>query len=298
LEGKELSVNITTHYTQHFSRNVALLLQQSDSRFRGKVTEASYEGKQASPVNQFGSITAQKVTTRFGDMPRIDATTARRWVLPVDYDLPQLLDSFDLLKTLEDPRSSYVENAANAMKRAMDDEIIGAFFAAATTGETAAATTAHAAAQQIAVDFGASSDVGMTVAKLREARKILLEAEVDLENDPLYCALAAKQLDNLLAEAQVISTDFNDRPVLVDGMLSRFLGVNFVLSERLDTVSGDRANPMWVKSGMHLGIWNDIRTSISQRNDMQGEPWQVYLYGSFGATRLEEEKVIRILSNE
>jgi hypothetical protein len=41
---------------------------------------------------------------------------------------------------------------------------------------------------------------------------------------------------------------------------------------------------------MYLGIWNDIRTDVSQRKDKGGLPWQVYVYGTFGATRLEEKK--------
>jgi hypothetical protein len=47
---------------------------------------------------------------------------------------------------------------------------------------------------------------------------------------------------------------------------------------------------------MHLGMWNDVKTSISIRNDLQGEPWQAYVYATFGATRLDEEKVWNIES--
>src|SRR6185312_870875 len=98
-------------------------------------------------------------------------------------------------------------------------------------------------------------------------------------------------MDNLLAEAQVISTDFNDKPVLVEGKVTRFLGVNFIHSERLGTGTNDQAGTstpcfVWQKEGMHLGIWNDISTNISQRHDLQSEPWQAYVYMTAGATRL------------
>ena len=90
-----MSVNIPTHYVSQFSSNIQLKLQQAGSRLRGAVTMGSHVGKQASPVDQFGAITAQKVIGRFNPMGRIDAPTDRRWVFPVDYDLPQLLDTFD-----------------------------------------------------------------------------------------------------------------------------------------------------------------------------------------------------------
>jgi hypothetical protein len=47
---------------------------------------------------------------------------------------------------------------------------------------------------------------------------------------------------------------------------------------------------------MHLGLWNDMKNSVSQRNDLQGEPWQVYTTMTAGATRIEEDKVYAIES--
>mgnify|MGYP001598570189 CR=1 FL=1 len=294
-----MSINLPTHYVQQFSTNVQLLLQQRGSKLRNLVLAGSHVGKQASPVDQFGAVTANKVTGRFNAMPRVDAATDRRWVFPADYDLPQLIDTFDKLRLITDPQSAYVTNAVYAMGRAMDDEIIDAFFGDAKTGEQGGTTTALPAAQKIAINFGAAGSVGLTVAKLREAKRLLMAAEVDLDSDPLTCVVTAKQHDNLLAEAQVVSTDFNDKPVLVEGRVTRFLGINIVHCERLDVdASSDRLVPVYAKSGVYLGNWMEIHTSVSKRNDLQGEPWQVYALGTFGATRLEEKKVVQITCDE
>lgn len=290
-----MSVNIPNHYAQQFATNIELLLQQKDSRLRGLVTQGSYVGEQASPVDQIDAVEMQSVSGRFQAMPRIDADTARRWVLPLDFDLPQLIDSFDKLRLLTDPNSAYVMNAVAAAKRKMDDVIIDAFFAAAKTGKSGSSSTSFPSGQQVAVNHGASGNTGLTVAKLREARRLLRAAEVDLDMDPITVVVTSKQEDNLLAEAQVISLDFNDRPVLVDGKLKSFLGMNFVHSERLDADgSSYRRVPVFAKSGMHLGIWNDISTDLSQRKDLRGMPFQAYVYMTVGATRLEEEKVVEI----
>jgi hypothetical protein len=294
-----MSVNIPTHYAQEFATNIQLLLQQQGSRLRDKVMSDTHVGKQASPVDQIGLVEMQEVTGRFGSMGRIDAPTARRWVLPTDYDLPQLLDSFDELRLLTDPKSSYVQNAVSAAGRQFDRLIIAAFFAAATTGETASGSTAHGAGQAIAVDFGASGNVGATVAKLREAKRLLMAADVDLDVEEVHGALTAKQHDDLLKEAQIISLDYNDKPVLVEGRIVRFLGINFTHTELLATDANSyRRMPIWVKSGMHLGLWNDITTDISQRKDLQGLPFQAYVYMTAGSTRVEEEKVVEIRCSE
>ena len=290
-----MSVNIPTHYVQQYSSNIQLLLQQKGSKLRDLVMTGSHVGKQASPVDQIGAIEMQSVTSRFQPIGRVDAPTDRRWVFPSDFDLPQLLDSFDKLRLLTDPESSYVTNAVYAAGRKMDDLIIDSFFGTAKTGESGSTSTTFPAGNQVAVDFGASGNVGLTVAKLKEAKKLLMENEVDLESDPLCCVVTAEQHDDLLSEAQIISTDYNDRPVLVDGKIQRFLGINFVHCERLDTDgSSYRRVPLFAKSGMYLGLWNDMTTDISQRRDLQGHPWQAYLYMTAGATRLEENKIMEI----
>lgn len=296
-----MSVNLPNLYAQQFATNVQLLLQQKGSRLRGKVMEMSHYGAQASPVDQIGIIEVEEVVTRFNPMGRIDAPVARRWVLPTSFDLPQLVDSFDELKLLIDPKSKMVEAAVYAAGRQFDRLLISAFFSNAQTGIAGATGTPFNTAYSIANNFGASSTVGLTVAKLREAKRILMKNEVDLEADEIWCALTAQQHDDLLAEVQITSLDFNDKPVLVDGKINRFLGINFVHTELIQYSTSNASNrmvPIWAKSGMHLGIWGDVKTDVTQRKDIQGLPWQAYLYLTAGATRLEEKKVVQVLCND
>jgi hypothetical protein len=240
-------------------------------------------------------------------MQRVDAPTDRRWVYPSDYDLPQLFDNFDKLRLLIDPKGKFVKNAHNAANRQYDDLIIAALGGTAQTGVTGQNSIVLPAGEIVSVQQGAASPTGLTVAKLRQAKLILEQNEAfsDEEGDPgdptsgLVCVAGARQLDNLMAEAQVVSRDFNDSPVLEEGRVRRFLGITFVRSERLSTGTDDQAGTstkvfVWQKEGMHLGVWNDISTNISQRHDLQSEPWQAYVYMTAGATRLEEKRVTQI----
>lgn len=294
-----MSVNLPSLYAQQFATNIALLLQQKGSKLRSAVMSGSHVGKQASPVDQIGSIEMQAVTSRFGAMGRVDAAVDRRWVFPSDFDLPQLIDSYDKLRMLTDPQSSYVQNAMYAAGRKFDALIIAALLGTSKTGETGSTSTVLPSAQKIVVGFGSSADVGLTVAKLREAKRLLMKANVDLESDQLFCAVGADQHDNLLAEAQVISLDFNEKPVLAEGKIVRFLGINLIHTELAvaNLTSGDATIPVWAKSGAYLGLWNDVSSDISKRNDLQGLPWQAYAYLTAGATRLEEAKVVQIACN-
>lgn len=301
--------NIPLFYVNQYSSNIQLKLQQMGSVLRSCVMSGTHVGQQASPVDQFGAIVANKVTGRYNNMARVDAPTDRRWVFPQDYDLPQLIDSFDKLRLLIDPMSSYVTNASYALGRAMDSEIISGLVGTNFTGNSGSVSTTlpttggpFGLGQTVGVSQGATSATNLTVAKLRQAKKILMaNFAIDFSMQPeIYCAVNAVNHDTLLSEIQVISTDFNTRPVLGEnGLVQSFMGISFVHTELLTTGTDDQsgtstATPMWMKSGAYLGIWGDIQTDISQRKDLQGLPYQAYVYGTFGGTRLEEKKIVQI----
>jgi hypothetical protein len=277
-----------------------LLLQEKGSKLRMCVSEGSYTGKLASPVDQVGSVEMQDVTNRFAPMGRVDAAVDRRWVTPSDFDLPQLIDTFDKLRLLTDPESSYTQNAVFAAGRKIDRLILLATTGTAKTGEQGATSTIFTAGNEVDVATGGSNSK-LNVAKLLDVKRLMRKQSVDFDVEEVYCPLTAADEAALLNEIQIISNEFNggDRPVLKDGKVQRFLGINFVYCELAETVmagTNEVTVPVWAKSGMHLGIWNDIQTSISKRNDLRGEPWQSYVTATFGASRLEENKVYAIES--
>tara|TARA_R110000822_G_scaffold116063_1_gene247932 strand:+ start:90 stop:980 length:891 start_codon:yes stop_codon:yes gene_type:complete len=296
-----MSVNAPNLFVSQFSSNIQLLLQQKGSRLANKVTMGSHTGsKQASPVDQVGAIVAATPAGRFAPKNRTDASLTRRWVFPIDKEIDQLFDKFDQLKMISDPKSKYGENAANAILRAYDDEIIRAATATAYTGETGTGTEAWDTAYDVADDFGsAGTETGLVVPKLIEAIRLFEANEVNLDEDPATLVIGPKQHADLLNQVQVVSTDFNDRPVLVDGRVKRFLGFDIVVSNRLAVIDTDnRACLAFVKSGLYLGTWQDLQNNVSQRNDLSGEPWDLYTSASYGATRIEQGKVLRVVCDE
>lgn len=289
-----MSFEVTTAFVQQYTTNVAILLQQRGSKLRNAVTVGSYTGKAAKAVEQIGEVTAQKNTNRHGDTPLISTPHDARWVFPSDYEWADMIDDVDKLRMLIDPTSPYALNGAYSLGRAMDDEIIEGALGINKIGENGSTNQAFDTANQ---QVGASAS-GLTIAKLRETKKILLANEVDPAMDPLYFAFTAEQLDNLLGTTEVTSADYNTVKALVQGDVDTFMGFKFIHIERLPVdVSGNRRCIAWAKSGLHLGVWNDITTRISERADKRYST-QVYVKGTFGATRTEEKKVVEVLCTE
>ena len=289
-----MSFEVTTAFVQQYTTNVALLLQQRGSKLRDYCTIGSYTGKAAKAVEQVGAVTAQVRTSRHSDTPLISTPHDARWVFPTDYEWADMIDDQDKLRMLIDPTSSYATNGAYALGRAMDDLIVTAALGDAKTGENGTTTTGFATAtQQIA-----AAASGLTIAKLRAAKKIFMRNEVDMDMDQLCIAVTAEQIEDLLATTEVTSSDYNTVKALVQGNVDTFMGFKFIQIERLG-VDGSSARRViaWAKSGLHVGMWNDINTRIGERAD-KSYSTQVYVKGTFGATRVEEKKVVEILCTE
>jgi hypothetical protein len=231
-----MSFQVSTAFVQQYSTNVAMLLQQQGSRLRKAVKEYKFTGKSASIAEQFGQVNPVRNVARHSDTPLISTPHDKRWLYPNDYDWADLVDSQDKLRMLIDPQSAYAMAGAWAMGRAIDDEIIAGLYGSNNVGENgtiATGTLASVSGQSVAATVGASAATGLNIAKLRAAKRILMQSEVDVDSDELYVIISARQHDDLLNEAQAINLDYNTQPVLVDGRIKAFMGFNFIQSERI-----------------------------------------------------------------
>jgi hypothetical protein len=106
--------------------------------------------------------------------------------------------------------------------------------------------------------------------------------------------IGSQQESDLLNQVQVVSTEFSDRPVLVEGNVRRFLGFDIIVSERLNVTSNQRQCIAFCRSGLYLGVWRDVYNDVTQRKDLSSLPWQVYSSHTFGATRTQPGKVFQV----
>lgn len=292
--------NITVANVQTYKANVELLLQQQDSRLAGKVTVGSYVGKAASVVEQFGETAAVAKTSRHSDTPLLDITQSKRWVFPADYEWASLIDSQDKLRMIIDPTSPYAAAGAAAMNRVKDDIILAAMFGTNYIGENGTTTesfgTVGSGTYDVGVNTGGTAS-GLNVAKLQGAIRILMTANKGELMEPVFGAISSYEHDLLLKEAQIANRDYGNTAVLVDGRVKRFMGIDFTITERLSVSSGNRLVPVWLKSGMHLGIWNDMQVEIGPRPD-KSYATQVYLAMTLGATRTQLGKLVRVVCDD
>jgi len=285
-----MSVQITTAFVEQYKGNVEHLVQQKGSRLRDCVSVESVTGKNAF-FEQIGSTAAQVRTSRHSDTPRMDTPHSRRRVSLADYDWSDLIDNEDRVRMLIDPTGPYAKAAAMAMGRAMDDVIIAAADGTAFTGVSGGTSTTYDADMTVDVQVGISpaADTGLNVGKLRAAKQLLDANEA--EDGDRVMVINAKQLQNLLAETEVTSSDFAAIKALVHGEVDTFLGFDFKRTERIGIDSNsDHKVLYWQMAGMKLAIGSEPQVKISERDD-KNYATQVFTSMSLGATRMQENLV-------
>ena len=286
-----MSTQVTTAFVNQFSANVAMLSQQMGSLLRGAVDTESVTGEKAF-FDQIGEAAAVARTSRHGDTPLVETPHSRRMVSLTTYEWADLIDDADKVRMLIDPTSSYARAAAAAIGRSMDDVIIDALGGTAKTGKDGSTSTAFPSAQKITV-----AATGLTIAKLVSAKKLLDKNNVD-PSIKRYIVVSPEQIEDLLNSTVVTSADFNTVKALVQGDINTFVGFEFIVSNRLSVDgSNDRLCYAFAQDGVKLAVGKDVMARIDERND-KSYSTQVYYCATFGATRMEEDKVVEIACSE
>jgi hypothetical protein len=289
--------SVPEHHVLQFTSNVQAALNRMGGQFRMLVSNGAYQGEKSQVVNFLGPLRFTQRNTPYGDTEVSEVDHLQRWIDGTEYDCAVFVDRLDTLKMIYDPTSPYVERMREAAAREEDNIIVDRFFADARTGKQGATLTSFPAADTIA-----HGSTGLTVAKLRAVRKMAKQRHVNLRQTTPMLAATAEQMDDLLGETAVGSSDYNAVKPLVDGEVGRFMGIMFVPHEDYDGTglpkNGNiRDCPFWVPDGMHYGTWQSITIVISPRPDKNNIK---QIHGTFtsGATRLEEGKVLKVQCDE
>lgn len=311
-----MSFQIETAFVKQYSSNVFHLSQQKGSKLAPFVRKES-QNAEAAYYDRIGSVTAQRKVGRHSDTTYQDTPHSRRRVSLEDYFYADLCDKEDKLRMIMDPKSEYAQAAMWALGRAMDDVIIEAALGSAYGGKEGGSTVNMANDNKVACHDGTTTTgVGLNVKTLRAVKKKFHINEV--EEGDLYMAITAEQLDNLLGETEVTSSDFASIKALVQGDVDTFMGFKFIRLERmkLSTAAttynaatgvvgsgtgtlaiGARRCFAWKREGILLAVAQDVKARI---DELPGKHYahQVYASMGIGATRMEEVKVVEVLCDE
>ena len=301
-----MSLNIPQHYILQYNADVQLAYQFGGGKLSPVIQTNNHQGEGAAPADYVGPTQANVNPGRLAPTPTNNATVTRRWVYPNYFDHAFQIAKQDVSRVFNggNLQSQYAQAQGKAMARLRDDLIAAQFFATSTTGKNAGSTTAFPSGQIVAPNYKASANTGLTVAKLIRGKKLLEAGGVDISTAKLFSVINSDDHEFLLNQIEIRSKDYNDKAVLVDGIVQNYLGINFIHMEYSDTtnypnaaaanvVAGTRYVPLFDAMSMYWGNWQPTQVDISERKDLSNAA-QMYSWAEGGATRLQESGVVRI----
>jgi hypothetical protein len=312
-----MNFNIEQWRVQAYTANVYQLSQQRASRLGPLVRSEVFKGK-SEYFDRMGLATAQKKVARNSPTPNLDLTLSRRMVTTSMYEWATLVDRKDKLLQIHDPENQFAQAASMSLGRAMDVVIINAALGSASSGESGATSVSLGNSQKLAcVSQGALAPLNVNA--LLAAKQKLDAAEAVGQR---YLVHNASQLQSLLTQTQVTSADYNTVKALVRGEIDTYLGFKFIHTELIVASSvyssGTSYDPnsglysaasgaltlagtensafAFVGDGLILGKNEEAVGRIDERPDFS-YAMQVYNSMDFGAVRMEEVKVVEIISS-
>lgn len=291
-----MSTQITTAMVKTYSSTVNFLASQETARLPQFFSVESIHAEEAF-FEQVGTVEMRDVTSRHTDTEYTDTPHARRRVTPVTSQIADLIDRADRVRVNIAPDGAYTRRHAEAWGRRLDDHIINAAFGTAYTGKDGSTSTSFDSNNVIAVNLGGGGNVGLTLAKVAEANRILDAAEVPREDR--VAVIGAKQIADLMAISQATSGDYVQLRPLMDGLVTSWMGFTFIQSQRLLQVAGEdyRRCIFAHRDGIKIGMAEDMFASVDVIPTKKFAT-QVYLEGVAGATRMEEARVVEVICDE
>jgi hypothetical protein len=224
---------------------------QGMGRLRNTVTVRTGVVGDAYKFTRMGKGLANQKATQ-ADVTPMDVEHARQTANLANWNAPEYTDIFDQAEVNFDEKQELAMTIAKALTRREDQIIIDAMNA----------VTYSATPADLNEGFQvAAGGAGLTVAKLRAASSALNDRGVD--QGDRHIAHTAADLESLLGETEVTSSDFNVVKALVQGDLNTFMGFEFHLIETRDE-GGLPANTTFAyhKAAVGYAVGLDMKTSI------------------------------------
>ena len=296
-----------------FQSTISMLFQTDPEGLIGAVRNRMITGK-SDHWDRLGGLNLTAVTTRHQATPYTPSTHSRRRVNLSDVAGSERLDQLDQVRLMIDPRNEYTQNLLRAWRRHKARTIIDAIRGNALNVDNVEATSnvALPASQQIA-----NGGTGFTFAKLRQTNRIMDNAGVPRDGRR-HIAVSAYALEDLMADSQFTSGDYNSMRAIMDGGAGlinsgSFMGFNWHMisdaipddsvvigaavgvpdSPILPKAGNIRSCYAWHHDSVGLSLAKEATVEVDRRPDLLNL-WQVLVQGSLGAVRILDAGVVNI----
>jgi N4-gp56 family major capsid protein len=277
-----MAVGISSAFVQLFDAEVKQAYQSSRALAGLTRERTNVEGNQVKfPKIGKGTATVRVPQT---DVTPLNVTYSQVTATMSDYIAAEYSDIFSQQKVNFDERRELVQVVGNAIGRRMDQLVIDALNASATT-------------LTVATTIGGAG-TNMNIEKLIEAKKLLDANNVPSEGRCMI--IHANNLAGMLGETEITSADFATVKALVSGEVDTFMGFKFITLGDRD--EGGLPKPStrtcfaFHKDAMGMGIGMNQKSEINYVPEKTS--FLVSSMFSAGAVAIDDEGIVKISCTE
>jgi len=277
-----MAVGISNAFVQLFDAEVKQAYQSSRALAGLTRERANVEGNQVKfPKIGKGTATVRVPQT---DVTPLNVTYSQVTATMSDYIAAEYSDIFSQQKVNFDERRELVQVVGNAIGRRMDQLVLDALNASATS-------------LTVATTIGGAG-TNMNIEKLIEAKKLLDANNVPSEGRCMI--IHANNLAGMLGETEITSADFATVKALVSGEVDTFMGFKFVtLGDRDEgglPLPSTRTCFAFHKDAMGMGIGMNQKSEINYVPEKTS--FLVSSMFSAGAVAIDDEGIVKISCTE
>ena len=277
-----MAVGISNAFVQLFDAEVKQAYQSSRALAGLTRERANVEGNQVKfPKIGKGTATVRVPQT---DVTPLNVTYSQVTATMSDYIAAEYSDIFSQQKVNFDERRELVQVVGAAIGRRMDQLVLDALNASATT-------------LTVATSIGGAG-TNMNIEKLIEAKKLLDANNVPSEGRCMI--IHANNLAGMLGETEITSSDFATVKALVSGEVDTFMGFKFVTLGDRD--EGGLPKPStrtcfaFHKDAVGMGIGMNQKSEINYVPEKTS--FLVSSMFSAGAVAIDDEGIVKISATE
>jgi len=223
------------------------------------------------------------------DVTPLNVSYSRVTATMEDYIAAEYSDIFNQQKVNFNERQELVQVVSGAIARRMDQVLLDSLTASSPSTTVA----------KNVVSSGSATNSNLNIGKLRAAKKGLDAKNVPSDGRTILCH--ANSISGLLAETEVVSSDFNTVKALVTGEIDTFLGFKFI-------TFGDRDEGGLVLSNHERFLYAFHRDAVglgvgmnqTSRVDYIPEKTSFLVASMFsaGATAIDNDGIVKIICHE
>lgn len=304
--------NVEGSHRTTYANNVQMVHQERTSKIRSYVQIVQADGDSRNVADLLAKHEYSEGDDYDMTNPNNRSKLDPVWVIrPKVVESGEVIFKEDRFDMAMDPTSQFVRSHVMAVESGVFDRIMGVkknktsnTFSISGNGILGARITGKSKEPKKLPDAQMldSGGSGASLGKMNEIMRLFGLSDIGLDDNiggMVACALSPNQRFDLLNIAIQTQTNLNsfEQDQIKSGRPTTLFGIDWMFTNRLPVINGERYCPVWLKENIVGALWEDVRGDMWNLSESKNRPY-AYTSAYPTATRIEDTGVVVMKCDE